>query len=1258
MLVRTTVCFALLVSLILSTLPLSAYAVTMDYPGFFSKDTDLPGIPGDSNTEYKEELVRWGKEAGYSLMSRRMAEVMANKPFDAGINAPLIMVSGGTQHKPFNPDWKIWVAMRDILFLESMQKSIQTWNQEYIQPMATNGNLSDAYTRAKTIGDRYEEYLRIVGTDGHNPIVSFLMTGFKGAFPEFFINNGLPPGTGTALTSFRTNLINNANTNFTAILNDPVKNVAVTLGESLRGIGKDAIFAEIASAIGQDNPELGQNLLNGYAAYSAGTEILSTGGVGAVTILAPAQIIQGSLLHIANGFLNASLGAHMILDYYYNKKWVDEFKTYARTNPNGSINFLDFKMYFSQENPGLIEDDPIARNLANHNYTFNDSATYEQAAAVYSLSSIFRMVETLDIQKAKENLVAFAILSYVAENGFVLDFTTDSPNIYTLTVPDAIFTPGDHGSISNIVWRANASVITKDTTWATGSQTREGKLQSLTLDVSSMAEPKSQTVEVIITYEDGHELVGSQELEYMPNHPNITLSGETTLNTDSEVSFTASIDGDQYESLFVHLGDSVIKPQITHGEGTQYTITFDISRTAKTGPMALYLEVDAQQSNTLTVNVVNALDTDGDHLRDTWEMEHFGNLDQGPGDDPDNDGMSNIAEYTYRTDPMIAGLAGVTEELIFEPYVDPKTGDTINFFEIQGDIFGHVTVKGGACISAPKDIDLVIHGNLLLEDGSLSSSEGTGKLAVLGDFLAGKGFMQRGHSVSIGGDFIHEYGQLNINAPFEVKGDFRAQKKTNDQWTEADVRLRLTDDTAHLLVHGDMHIQGKTGTRDEPYRFDKGTIELKGNLYTYGTIGWQYTSYLWTPKYNNSRHFILSGDTPQTVTLVYSLNLNHIELKNTSEEGIAFSDKWISTNFIEFNNTATTGLRLRGARNSDDSFLTKDDTVRGNIEFDYLLLDGHDFHVKGNFTVKKCFAKSSKLTVDGNCIHSVAINDYGSFRVDSTVEVKGDFRAQYFEDGHWDYSAGWFEMNEETGHLLIWGDVYTDARKPSILGQQQGIIELKGNLYTFDQTNGHIDYFSTDHSTATRTLLLSGTSQQTLNLKNTLKIKNLKLKNSSSDGVLIMGNGPLDVYGLFSHNCTPINMLASATFIDSDNDGHKDNEDAFPNDNTKWEAEGVCLAVDPDSDDDGLLDADEIKYFTNLAQTPDGDFDNDGMSNKRELDHNLNPKVNDAGLDPDNDGFSNQQELDGGFDPNDATSHPPITTNSVNLTPIIQLLLN
>ena len=70
-----------------------------------------------------------------------------------------------------------------------------------------------------------------------------------------------------------------------------------------------------------------------------------------------------------------------------------------------------------------------------------------------------------------------------------------------------------------------------------------------------------------------------------------------------------------------------------------------------TGPCTFTMNVDTL----LTASFVlkgSIIDTDSDGLDDAWEMANFGNLSQGPSDDPDGDGLTNLEEYQRGTNPI------------------------------------------------------------------------------------------------------------------------------------------------------------------------------------------------------------------------------------------------------------------------------------------------------------------------------------------------------------------------------------------------------------------------------------------------------------------------------------------------------------------------------------------------------------------------------------------------------------------------------
>jgi hypothetical protein len=48
------------------------------------------------------------------------------------------------------------------------------------------------------------------------------------------------------------------------------------------------------------------------------------------------------------------------------------------------------------------------------------------------------------------------------------------------------------------------------------------------------------------------------------------------------------------------------------------------------------------------------VDLDGDGLSDSWEMTHFGNLNQTATGDPDGDGLTNLLEFQLGTNPNVS----------------------------------------------------------------------------------------------------------------------------------------------------------------------------------------------------------------------------------------------------------------------------------------------------------------------------------------------------------------------------------------------------------------------------------------------------------------------------------------------------------------------------------------------------------------------------------------------------------------------------
>ena len=73
-----------------------------------------------------------------------------------------------------------------------------------------------------------------------------------------------------------------------------------------------------------------------------------------------------------------------------------------------------------------------------------------------------------------------------------------------------------------------------------------------------------------------------------------------------------------------------------------------------------------------TENVAAGPDSDQDGLPDEWEREYFKSLDQGPDDNPDEDGLTNVEEYSYN----IASNWDLEVKGVYWHGTDPTSPDT------------------------------------------------------------------------------------------------------------------------------------------------------------------------------------------------------------------------------------------------------------------------------------------------------------------------------------------------------------------------------------------------------------------------------------------------------------------------------------------------------------------------------------------------------------------------------------------------------
>ena len=80
------------------------------------------------------------------------------------------------------------------------------------------------------------------------------------------------------------------------------------------------------------------------------------------------------------------------------------------------------------------------------------------------------------------------------------------------------------------------------------------------------------------------------------------------------------------------------------------SIVATVPATASTGPVVVTVNGAASLG---VIYTVGPTDSDGDGLPDSWELQYFGNLLQGPNDDPDGDGATNLQELNQGRNPAL-----------------------------------------------------------------------------------------------------------------------------------------------------------------------------------------------------------------------------------------------------------------------------------------------------------------------------------------------------------------------------------------------------------------------------------------------------------------------------------------------------------------------------------------------------------------------------------------------------------------------------
>ncbi len=230
-------------------------------------------------------------------------------------------------------------------------------------------------------------------------------------------------------------------------------------------------------------------------------------------------------------------------------------------------------------------------------------------------------------------------------------------------------------------------------------------------------------------------------------------------------------------------------------------------------------------------------DSDDDGLEDAWELAEFGNLDQTPEGDPDEDGLTNTQEFDLGTRPGASdsdgdGLADGAE--VNEHETDPLDADTDDDEVLDG-----AEIAAGTDPKDPTSVDRGPAPELLAyytfednyADGSgkgneAEPSQNPGELSFVDDGFRGKSLMindpdadnNSGGSVDIPIDAnpselpgVTFGGWVNVSDQFEFDG-FMATD--NGGWDRG-ITVNAQDSQAFGIASGDAPVHGGAITPGE-----------------------------------------------------------------------------------------------------------------------------------------------------------------------------------------------------------------------------------------------------------------------------------------------------------------------------------------------------------------------------------------------------------------------------------------------------------
>lgn len=420
-------------------------------------------------------------------------------------------------------------------------------------------------------------------------------------------------------------------------------------------------------------------------------------------------------------------------------------------------------------------------------------------------------------------------------------------------------------------------------------------------------------------------------------------------------------------------------------------------------------------------------------------------------------------------------------------YVSAEKGTVLNVLELQN--YSDAGVIIGENVAWKKliknDCKVTMEGNSGYVGYTLEEDE----VFEDGFVLTGGTLDLNGHTMTVKGDFVHSGGTVLINGgKLLVEGDYRMPERTiapdgSCSDGESGRKLKMENEEDYVLVEGTFYYNSD---KQGGSYLSAGCLELRGDFYQEETSYYDFSAL-------GTHTFLISGDKKQTIhfrkeekTTAFSF-IRNLNITNQTPEGVVIEGSVVVYGKCESaRESHIEGMVYKGYTGTYSpewgDYYAGDLGVLNTPDLYY------DFELGGDLYFYGYLNQYADLTVNGNVyMYENPLWESGLYIYlkHGRLVVKGDVEVESRN-----YDSG-IKLQADSAYALIEGDYRIRGRGNYGMYLPAGVLEVKGNIDIGSRIN---------HDGQ---LILSGSEKQTVRVGADTKINQLKIQNTSEEGICL-----------------------------------------------------------------------------------------------------------------------------------------------------------